>query len=139
MLEQFEIMDDVGSLNNTVYRKIAENVDIKQGVFDVKVIIYNVDPTEKSTDTEVVDILVAATLGRIRFVFLMKFVNDFLAFLDPFSSATNPSGELIGRIRDARRAVTSKTFNTNALIDTQDYLINIIFFYIRFIILLKLR
>ena len=31
-----------------------------------------------------------------------------------FSSATNPSGELIGRIRDARRAVTSKTFNTNA-------------------------
>ena len=87
MLEQFEIMDDVGSLNNTVYRKIAENVDIKQGVFDVKVVIYNVDPTEKSTDTEVVDILVAASLGRIRFVFLMKFVNDFLAFLDPFSSA----------------------------------------------------
>ena len=34
--------------------------------------------------------------------------------MDPFSSATNPSGELIGRIRDARRAVTSKTFNTNA-------------------------
>ena len=88
MLEQFEILDDVGSVNNTVYRKIAENVDVKQGVFDVRVVLYdNVDPTIKSSDAEIVDILVAATLGQIRFVFLMKFLNDFLTFLDPFSGA----------------------------------------------------
>jgi hypothetical protein len=57
-------------------------------VFDVTIVLYdNIDPEAKSGDPDVVDISVSAVLGRIRFVFLMKFVNDFLAFLDPFSGA----------------------------------------------------
>ena len=87
-LEQFEIMDDAGAANDTLYRKIAENVNVKQGLFDVKIVMYdNVDLTAKSSDPDIVDIAVSATLGRIRLVFLMKFVNDFLAFLEPFSGA----------------------------------------------------
>lgn len=43
-------------------------------------------PDHKS-DPDIVDIFVALKLGRIRFVFLMKFLNDFLRFLEPFSAA----------------------------------------------------
>ena len=84
-LEQFEIMDDAGAANDTLYRKIAENVNVKQGLFDVKIVMY--DNVDLTSDPDIVDIAVSATLGRIRLVFLMKFVNDFLAFLDPFSGA----------------------------------------------------
>ena len=46
---------------------IAENADISQGVFDLKVILYDfVDPESKSNDPDVVDIVVTAALKRIR-------------------------------------------------------------------------
>ena len=34
-----------------------------------------------------VDVSVEAEMGRINVVFLMKFINDFLTFLEPFSEA----------------------------------------------------
>jgi hypothetical protein len=60
-------MDDAGISNASLYHKIAENVDVSLGVFDVKVILHdNIDPATKSNDPEVVDIFVSAILGRIR-------------------------------------------------------------------------
>ena len=66
-LEQFTILDDAVASNVSVYQKIAENVDIKQSVFDVKVFLHeNINLESKSNDPDVVDIIVSAVLGRIR-------------------------------------------------------------------------
>ena len=108
-LSNFEVMDDAGIAKGTLYQKIAENLDVKTGVFDVRVVLYdNIDPEIKFSDPDVVDILVVARLGRIKLVFLMKFVNDFLAFLEPFSSAKEMVAE---RANDALEGATKSVID----------------------------
>ena len=70
---------------NTLYEQIVTSMD-KQ-VFDAKVTMYNHSNQEKALSSDIVDVKVEAQMGRINIVFLMKFVNDFLEFLEPFSEA----------------------------------------------------
>jgi vacuolar protein sorting-associated protein 13A/C len=79
------------SKGQTFYRKIAESMDEK--VFDAKVILYDHDVSEKAKNVNLVDIAIEAKMGRIKLVFLMKFVNDLLAFIEPFSGAKDIMAE----------------------------------------------
>ena len=78
----FEVYDQ--TKNQTNYRKIAESMDEK--VFDAEICLYDLDPTVKAEDLTKVDVDVKLDMGKIRLVFLMKFINDFLAFIEPFSN-----------------------------------------------------
>ena len=82
-LIDFRIHDPV---KGSLYSKIAESLDEK--VFDAKVTLFdNVTKEKKAASANVVDVHVQAEMGRIKLVFLMKFVQDFLTFLEPFSGA----------------------------------------------------
>lgn len=62
------------------YEKIAESLD--QKVFDARVVLHDdVTPETKRNNLDAVDVEVEASMGRVKLVFLMKFVNDFLKFL----------------------------------------------------------
>lgn len=93
-LVNFEIMDacNLGSdREKTYYEKIAENCDDK--VFDASVTLYEVTSEAKANNPDVIDVLVEAQMGRVKVVFLMKFITDFLAFIEPFSGAREAVAE----------------------------------------------
>ncbi|TRY69082.1 hypothetical protein TCAL_09656 [Tigriopus californicus] len=93
-LVNFEVMDacNLGSdRSKTIYEKIAENLDDK--VFDASVTIYEVSPEAKANNPDVIDVLVEAQMGRVKVVFLMKFITDFLTFIEPFSGAREAVAE----------------------------------------------
>ena len=56
-------------------------------VFDAKVMLFDHDNLSKSKDLNLVDLSIVASMGRIKFVYLHKFVTDILTFIDPFSNA----------------------------------------------------
>ena len=87
-LVDFKIIDPVNSLHEkpkTFYEVIAESVD--QRVFDATITLYNTTAVMKVDNPDVVDVCVEASMGKVKVVFLMKFINDLLAFLDPFTGA----------------------------------------------------
>ena len=89
---KFEVYDQ--TKNQTNYRKIAESMDEK--VFDAEICLYDLDPTVKAEDLTKVDVDVKLDMGKIRLVFLMKFINDFLAFIEPFSNTRELVAEQAG-------------------------------------------
>ena len=89
---KFEVYDQ--TKNQTNYRKIAESMDEK--VFDAEICLFDLDPTVKAEDLTKVDVDVKLEMGKIRLVFLMKFVNDFLAFIEPFSDTRELVAEQAG-------------------------------------------
>ena len=82
-LKNFEVHDSTQNLTN--YRIIAESMDNK--VFDCEILMYDRDPNTTADDMKKVDLDVILKMGQIRLVFLMKFINDFLAFIEPFNRA----------------------------------------------------
>ena len=66
-------------------RRIAKSLDEK--VFDAKLCLYDHTEQAKAANVRLVDVGLDVNMGRIEFVFLMKFVNDVLAFIEPFSGA----------------------------------------------------
>ena len=82
-LIDFEVLDT--SSGPTLYRKIAKSKDDK--VFDAEICLFDHDSHEKSKDLSKVDVSVDLSMGRIELVFLMKFINDVLTFVEPFSGA----------------------------------------------------
>ena len=56
-------------------------------VFDCEILMYDRDPNTTADDMKKVDLDVILKMGQIRLVFLMKFINDFLAFIEPFNRA----------------------------------------------------
>ena len=66
-------------------RRIAKSLDEK--VFDAKLSLYDHSEQAKANNVRLVDVGLDVNMGRIEFVFLMKFVNDVLAFIEPFSGA----------------------------------------------------
>ena len=89
---KFEVLDQ--TRNQTNYKKIAESMDKK--VFDAEICLYDLDPTVKEEDLSKVDVDVKLEMGKIRLVFLMKFINDFLAFIEPFSRTREIVAEQAG-------------------------------------------
>ena len=69
----------------TLYEKIAESMD--QKVFDAQVVLYDHTLEAKAGNPDLVDVEVDVKMGRVKLVFLMKFITDFLTFLEPFSGA----------------------------------------------------
>ncbi len=87
-LFEFKIQDPINSASNkqkTFYENIAENMD-KQ-VFDAQVTLYDHSSPDKAVNPDLVDVKVKAEMGRVKVVFLMKFIRDLLDFLDPFTGA----------------------------------------------------
>ena len=83
-------------------------------VFEAKVSIFNYTATEKSINPDLVDVRVDAEMGRIQIVFLMKFVSDFLTFLEPFSDAKEIVAEkanlaIAGAREEAAKAYSNST------------------------------
>lgn len=89
-LIDFQIHDPGDEVTN--YKKIAESLDEK--VFEAKVTLYEVTPEMKMNHLDAIDVRVEAEMGRVKVVFLMKFVNDLLNFLDPFTSMTSEKANL---------------------------------------------
>jgi len=79
-LRDFKIFD---LSNSTRYRMLAESLG--QDVFNVTVCIYDM-LGEKDKEMGRPDVLVKAEMGQLKFVFLMKFITDFLLFIDPFTN-----------------------------------------------------
>ena len=100
-LVDFEIFDLTEKM--TRYRKIAKSEDDK--VFDAKISMYDLEPSNKATNPDLVDIEIEASMGRIKLVFVMKFVNDILTFIEPFSDAKEIVVEKAANAREA----TTKT------------------------------
>ena len=67
----------------TLYRKIAECTGDQ--VLDVDIRIHDM-LTERMRQMGSPDVEVKVLMGEIKFVFLMKFVSDFLEFIDPFTN-----------------------------------------------------
>ena len=101
-LLNFEIKDAVDS-GQTFYQMIAESQD--QKVFDATIVMYENVDAAKQSNPSVVDVKVDAVMGRIKMVFLMKFVNDFLTFLEPFQGAKEIVAE---RANDALEGATKR-------------------------------
>ena len=49
--------------------------------------MYEKDNAKKAVDLNCVDLSLEASMGRIKLVFVMKFINDILTFIEPFSGA----------------------------------------------------
>ena len=64
-------------------RRIAKSLDEK--VFDAKLSLFNYTDLAKATNIRLNDVELDVHMGRIELVFLMKFINDVLAFIEPFS------------------------------------------------------
>ena len=79
-LRNFKIYD---MSSHTLYRKIAECTGDQ--VLDVNIKIHEM-LTDKLRMMGSPDVEVNAVMGEIKFVFLMKFVSDFLEFIDPFTN-----------------------------------------------------
>jgi vacuolar protein sorting-associated protein 13A/C len=88
-------------------------------VFDAKVTLFENTPEVKAADINAVDVKVEATMGRIKLVFLMKFVNDFLKFLEPFSGAKDMVAERANSaLEDATKSMIDAYANsTRAMLD----------------------
>lgn len=65
------------------YSMIAESTD--QEVFDLDIKMYDLSDREREKGLRP-DVGVKLKMGRIRFVFLMKFIRDLLLFIDPFTN-----------------------------------------------------
>ena len=50
-------------------------------VFDAKIMLFDHDNISKSKDLNLVDLSIVAKMGRIKFVYLHKFVTDILTFI----------------------------------------------------------
>ena len=105
----------------TFYEYIAESRDDK--VFEARVTLFDLTPEAKFADLNAVDVRVQATMGRIKLVFVMKFVNDLLKFLEPFSGATEMVAERANAaFEDATKAMKDAIENsTRALLDIKMY------------------
>ena len=79
-LRNFKIYDNS---ENTLYRMIAESTAGEE-VFNTQVRLYDTI-TDKDKSMGMPDVQVDAQLGQLRFVYLHKFINDFLLFIDPFT------------------------------------------------------
>ncbi len=98
-LVNFKISDPTNALTSggankeggTLYERIVESLDEK--VFEARVTLFDTTPAEKAADAHVVDVKVEARMGRVKVVFLMKFLQDFLTFLEPFSGAKEAVAE----------------------------------------------
>ncbi len=108
-LVNFEVLDGNAQESGTNYFKIAESQD--QKVFDAKVLLYEHTPEAKAANIDLVDVSVDASMGRIRLVFLMKFVNDILAFIDPFSATKEMVAE---KANDALEEATKSMIDAYA-------------------------
>ena len=79
-LQDFKVLDES---NKTYYKMIAESTGNE--VFNTEITLYD-EISEKDRDF-MSDINVKISVGQLRFVFLMKWVNDLLEFVDPFTNA----------------------------------------------------
>ena len=75
---------------------------------------FSIDPHIKVNNLDKVDVDLTLKMGRIRLVFLMKFINDILAFIEPFSGAKDMVVEQAGIAREEaekrlRNAYANKT------------------------------
>ena len=76
--------------------------------------LLSIDPHIKVNNLDKVDVDLTLKMGRIRLVFLMKFINDILAFIEPFSGAKDMVVEQAGIAREEaekrlRNAYANKT------------------------------
>ena len=108
-LINFEILDGSHGATTSNYHKIAESLD--QKVFDARLVLYEHTPEAKAANVELVDVALDASMGRIRFVFLMKFINDILAFIDPFSGTKEI---VVERANDALEGATKSMIDAYA-------------------------
>ena len=125
-LVDFQVLDAANRFSRdrevkTRYEYIAESRDDK--VFEARVTLFDLTPEAKSADLNAVDVRVEATMGRIKLVFVMKFVNDLLKFLEPFSGAKEMVAERANAaLEDATRAMKEAIDNsTRALLDVKMY------------------
>eukprot|EP00092_Neocalanus_flemingeri_P033380 GFUD01036296.1.p1 GENE.GFUD01036296.1~~GFUD01036296.1.p1 ORF type:complete len:2741 (+),score=704.42 GFUD01036296.1:512-8224(+) len=79
-LRDFKIFD---LSKDTMYRMLAESCG--QDVFNVTVCMYDM-LGERDKEMGMPDVLVKAEMGQLKFIFLMKFISDFLLFIDPFTN-----------------------------------------------------
>ena len=125
-LVDFQLLDAANRLAKdgevrTFYEYIAESRDDK--VFEARVTLFDLTPEAKFADLNAVDVRVEATMGRIKLVFVMKFVNDLLKFLEPFSGAKEIVAERANAaLEDATKAMKDAIENsTRALLDIKMY------------------
>ena len=125
-LVDFQVLDAANRLARdgevrTFYEYIAESRDDK--VFEARVTLFDLTPEAKFADLNAVDVRVEATMGRIKLVFVMKFVNDLLKFLEPFSGATEMVAERANAaLEDATKAMKDAIDNsTRARLDIKMY------------------
>ena len=82
-LINFEVKDATEAMSN--YVNIVESID--ERVFDATIQMFDPSKKAKAASLQAVDFSVKAVMGRVRVVYLNKFVTDFLRFLDPFAEA----------------------------------------------------
>ena len=68
----------------TIYRTLVESKG--KEVFNVKVELYENLTKDERDRMNKPDVKVIVRLGQLKGVFLMKFINDFLLFIDPFTN-----------------------------------------------------
>ena len=68
----------------TIYRTLVESKG--KEVFNVKVELYENLTRDERDRMNKPDVKVTVRLGQLKGVFLMKFINDFLLFIDPFTN-----------------------------------------------------
>ena len=69
---------------STIYRTLVESKG--KEVFNVKVELYENLTRDERDRMNKPDVKVTVRLGQLKGVFLMKFINDFLLFIDPFTN-----------------------------------------------------
>ncbi len=123
-LVDFRVNDPINTLasegeNLTLYERMVESLDEK--VFDARVTLFDKTSEEKRRDAHAVDVKVEAQMGRVKVVFLMKFVRDLLDFLEPFSAAKEVVAERANQaLEEATRSMIDAYANeTRALLDVR--------------------
>ena len=106
-LVNFAVLDAADQAGQTGgsahYKTIVESIG--ETVFDADILMFDdIDADAKERSLEAVDLKVKASVGRVRVVFLMKFVNDFLSFLDPFINNQNIQNAVADTAANAQAA-----------------------------------
>ena len=104
-LRNFKIFD-MSSL--TLYRKIAECTGGQ--VLDVEIRLHDM-LTDKMRQMGSPDVEVKVLMGEIKFVFLMKFVSDFLEFIDPFTNMKDFIAEQAIGVYDKSARIAEEAYN----------------------------
>ena len=71
----------------TLHLHVVSKLDHCSLLVDAKLNLFNHEERDKASNVRLVDVALDVNMGRIELVFLMKFINDFLAFIEPFSGA----------------------------------------------------